>query len=183
MNTDRFKPEYDEYSELQDELRTLKRLRKELLNEGEDAQAVREIERQIRRLKNHRDNLERKIHGMISEFTGKESKPVAKGHFLVAVASSNGKYVNVPLAQATRLYMYALDNGDVSFIEERPVPAEIRKSRDYGKVLRDCQAVLALRIPGPLGKPLLEKGVRPIESPGNMDIMDAINDRLGEITA
>jgi nitrogenase cofactor biosynthesis protein NifB len=89
---------------------------------------------------------------------------------LFAVASKNGKLVDQHFGHAGEFYIYRWDNGQVSFVEKRPVHKfcggksgcfdHDDKISAMVEVLEDCAAVISLRIGDAPRLALEDRGIR-----------------------
>ncbi len=183
MDTNDLNGRYNEYSELNCEIRNLRRERNALLKDNASAEEVVEIEERLKKLLAVRRRLEREIHGHIRHAAGRDGEDVPehmRGPFLVAVASTNGKWVNLPIRDARTFYIFEIENGEPRLLEQRAVSAIDAASGEFRKIVGDCDAVMATKIQGRFSKPLLDAGVRSIAVKEDM-IEAAIEDHLHEI--
>lgn len=99
----------------------------------------------------------------------------------IAVASNNGKTVNLHFGDASYVLIFEVDGNQVSFVELREKPKKpIKDHSDRWiqslKLIEDCQVVLCSRI-GPEPKEALQnKGIDAVES--QKEVTDAIKDYL-----
>lgn len=99
----------------------------------------------------------------------------------IAVASNNGKTVNLHFGDASHVLIFELSGNQVNFVELREKPRKPLKDHSDRwmqslEIVSDCQVVLCSRI-GPEPKEALQnKGIEVIES--QKEVGDAINDCL-----
>lgn len=99
----------------------------------------------------------------------------------IAVASNNGKTVNLHFGDASCCLIFEVDGNQVNFVELREKP--IKPIKDHSdrwmqslELVGDCQVVLCSRI-GPEPKEALKnKGIEAIES--QKEVTEAIKDYL-----
>lgn len=66
----------------------------------------------------------------------------------IAIASSDGKYVDSHLGKATCLYIYEINEDDFHFIEKRKTGIDRSKKHSGNLVLdtaKDCDAIISLK--------------------------------------
>jgi len=99
----------------------------------------------------------------------------------IAVASNNGKTVNLHFGDASHCLIFEVDGNQVNFVELREKPRKpIKDHSDRWiqslELISDCQVVLCSRI-GPEPKESLKtKGIESVES--QKAVTDAIKDYL-----
>lgn len=91
----------------------------------------------------------------------------------IAVASSDGKYVNMHFAQAEGFYIYDIEGSAYEFVGVRKktaIPFHDEKEFDRTLlVLGDCSAIFASRIGYGAAVYLTAKGIRIFEAPYAID--------------
>lgn len=99
----------------------------------------------------------------------------------IAVASNNGKIVNLHFGDASHCIIFEVDGNQVNFVELREKPRKpIKDHSDRWvqslELISDCKVVLCSRI-GPEPKEALQnKGIEAIES--QKEVVEAIKDYL-----
>lgn len=99
----------------------------------------------------------------------------------IAVASNNGKTVNLHFGDASCVLIFEIDGNQVNFVELREKPRKPIKDhsdrwRHSLELVNDCKAVLCSKI-GPEPKETLQnEGIESIES--QKKVQDAIKDYL-----
>jgi nitrogen fixation protein NifB len=87
----------------------------------------------------------------------------------VAVASMEGLFVNRHLGEAAGLYIYGLENGRVTFIEQRPTPAPgggDGRWKALAEIIGDCGVLLVGQCGQNPKKALEREGIRVIATEG-----------------
>ncbi len=94
----------------------------------------------------------------------------------VAVASTDGKYVNEHFGRAKQFLIFELGENDYQFLERREnQPSCHIESSDESahlqtvKLLKDCKAVLVARIGPAAEEYLLQHGIKPLIIPDFID--------------
>ena len=95
----------------------------------------------------------------------------------IAIASTDGQYVNVHFGRAERFLIYGLkEDGDTDFLEERNVNTVchggyhlVDEMRKKAESFSDCEYVIALKIGDGAVHMLGEYGISPIEHPGDIE--------------
>lgn len=99
--------------------------------------------------------------------------------FKVAVASSDGKYVNQHFGKAQNFLIFEFnENGEYEFSELRETPPRCGGSDDLKKrsldMLSDCKFLLVTQIGPGATKKLMAQGTKPLSMP--MFIEDALKE-------
>lgn len=86
----------------------------------------------------------------------------------VAVASTNGKNIDLHFADANRFLIFDVENGSSNFLEIREktdLPLENHTDRwiESLEILKDCRAVLCKKIGKEPSAELRKSGIRPIQ--------------------
>lgn len=93
--------------------------------------------------------------------------------FRVAVASSDGKQIDLHFGEANTFFIYDIENGSFTFIEKRSIMRTLCHSEaEFDRVsmfLKDCGAVLVSRIGPGAARTLLQSGLRVFEAPYAVD--------------
>lgn len=103
--------------------------------------------------------------------------------FRVAVASSDGKQVNLHFGEAGEFLIYDLENGDYTQLEKR----SIIRSLGHGQaelnsvftLLKDCDAVIVSKIGPGAARELLKSGLRVFEAPFSIEaVLQKLSNKL-----
>ena len=96
--------------------------------------------------------------------------------FRVAVASTDGKYVNEHFGRAKQFMVFELDDNGYQFLElrENQPSCHVENADESGhlqtvKLLKDCKAVLVARIGPGAEQYLVENGIKPLVIPDFID--------------
>ena len=101
---------------------------------------------------------------------------------LVAVATQDGTLVDMPLASANVLRVYAVTPNAIRLLGSRPLPLDPRRRHDgvgsapaFLRAVVGCRAVVATHIPSRAATLLDAVGVRPVELGGALDeVLDRV---------
>ena len=104
----------------------------------------------------------------------------------VAVASTDGKYVNEHFGRAKQFLIFELGENDYQFLElrENQPSCHVESSDESAhlqtvKLLGDCKAVLVARIGPAAEEYLLQHGIKPLIIPDFID--EALKQAKGQI--
>lgn len=103
-----------------------------------------------------------------------------RGAERVAVASRDGKRINVHLGHVRAFYVFDVDRQGVRFVERRDVggsdpDAQRTPMPDIFEALRDCQAVFVSKIGENRRDALQSKGVETVVDYAHQDIQPALS--------
>ena len=150
-------------AELKEKIRELKAKKRDLARSRADAEEISALDREIKRLLSQVREKERRAADAMRALLGKPASSAETGRsFLVAAASTNGKYANQHIKDARAFHIFRVEGGAVAFVERRILPASDAAELNYKKILSGCDAVIAVKIPGRFAKKILDAGARPV---------------------
>jgi nitrogen fixation protein NifX len=106
--------------------------------------------------------------------------------YRVAVASTDGKYVNEHFGRAKQFLIFELDDNGYQFMELRQnkPSCNVEQSEESGhlktvQLLEDCKAILVARIGPGAEQYLLQNGIKPLIIPDFID--EALQQIRGQV--